>query len=190
MNRLTDQAVDEFFRIALAALRQENELVNTSMLRARQERSFYVGRRLGLASQREEGAGWAVFRAILDHGFAIGQTVEVLWEERYPDGKRADFLFRVPDAEGPTRVAGCLELKWTDYVPRGVERDVFKMRSNYPGPDVRKFTLIYGVEHSKWRLTDVLQAFQNLNVHTRPSWWGPGGDYSDGRFYLALGEAV
>ncbi|MDO8477769.1 MAG: hypothetical protein Q7W02_16540 [Candidatus Rokubacteria bacterium] len=112
MRTLPDEAVEDFFKIAVEALEKADELVRGGMQEARQRHNFYAERRLGLASQREEGAGWTIFRAMLRLNYPGKNAVEVLWEEPYPDGRRADFLFRLRDSSGAMRVAACVELKW------------------------------------------------------------------------------
>jgi hypothetical protein len=64
------------------------------------------------------------------------------------------------------------------------------MRANYPGAEVRKFSLIYGAEHANWKLADVLVALAALDLRSEANWSGPSGDYKERRFYAALAEAV
>ncbi len=195
MAELTDQAVAEFFSIAVQALRDEEELVRAEMLGARKQHNFYVQtaarqpRRLGLASLREEGAGWTVFRALLRRHYPSKYAVEVLWEEVYAGlGKaRADFLFRTRDAKNDLQVVACVELKWAAYPERVIRSEMTKMCTGCPDVEVRKFVLIYGVEgEAVPKRSDLLDTLRKLGLKTKPEWSGPAGDETG--LYAALGE--
>ncbi len=195
MDELSDQALADFVSIALEALRNEEDVVKGGMRAARQEHNFYVEtatrqpRHLGLASVREEGAGWAIFRALLRSRYPSKHAVEVLWEEQYQTGReaRADFLFRTRDANGSLRLLGCAELKWAAYPERVLRQDAEKMCTNCQDAQIRKFVLVYGVEaEGAPPFSAMLGALKRVGLRTRPEWHGPPSDPED--LYLALAE--
>jgi hypothetical protein len=136
---LSDAALDEFFRIAALALRHEDEVIREGMRRARETHNFYSEQRgLGLASVREEAAGWTIFRELLRSGYPSAHGVEVQWEGHYPDPanrqrpahhQRADLAFQMRDQNGCPQPVACMELKYgVEKIRQAVERDVKKMR--------------------------------------------------------------
>ncbi len=188
MDALRDQALADFVSIAVEALRNEEDVVKGGMRAARQEHNFYVGH-LGLASVREEGAGWAIFRGLLRSRYPSKHAVEVLWEEQYQAGRgaRADFLFRTRDSNGNLRLIACAELKWAAYPERVLRQDAEKMCTNCPDAQIRKFVLVYGVEaEGAPTFPAILGALKRVGLRTRPEWHGPPGD--PGALYLVLAE--
>ena len=163
---LSDNVLTTFVDICAESLEAEDRQLHAAF-QAYSPQRMYADRHHGIWNLLEGHKLHTVFRALLEKGF----PVEVIWEGTRPGGGRGDFILRDEQAV----VVGAIEAK--DLMDLGcigrlrpVLDDITKMNRAWPGPEVRKFCLLFWHASSEKEMQRAILEFEQPPLHFHDEW--------------------
>lgn len=198
---ISDEVFSEFFKIAREAVERLDRTVGAAMREAHRDHGLYSDCPYGVASVIETALVFAVFTALMEHGYPRKNRVEVRYEYPYSqaNGSRMDLALLEPQPNGRPTVGACIEAKWWKTADARVHHDVVKMQRL--GSGVRTLMLLaWELPNDSQILADwVCSKATEIGLSFEPSWcdsfraavWADAPSFRrDGRLWLAMMETV